>query len=48
MALAPKYIPMHITVREDLRDWIMEHPEVNLSGLVQVAILGEMELRKKT
>ncbi|MFA5378927.1 MAG: hypothetical protein WC455_24450 [Dehalococcoidia bacterium] len=48
MALAPKYIPMHITVREDLRDWIMEHSEINLSGLVQVAILKEIELRKKS
>jgi hypothetical protein len=46
MALAPKYVPMHITVREDFKDWLMIHPEINLSGLVHISIQKEMELRK--
>ena len=42
MAITPKYVPVRITLREDQYDWVMSHPEINLSGLVQKTLSEEM------
>ncbi len=45
MALPPKFVPVRITIREDQNEWLLAHPEINLSGLVQAAIQKEIDLR---
>ncbi len=46
MASPPKFVPVRITIREDQNEWLLAHPEINLSGLVQAAIQKEIELRE--
>ena len=33
---------LSVTIRPDQADWLREHPEINISGLLQAAIDHEM------
>lgn len=46
--MTPEYIAKRITIRRDQAQWIDEHIEISLSGLVQRAIDEQMNLGKMT
>ena len=43
-----KHSKMTITIRDDQKAWIKDHPEFNLSGLVQKCIDKIMEENRST
>lgn len=40
-------IPVTVTIKEEQREWLFKHPEINVSGLMQKGIIELMKKEKE-